>query len=163
MKILLYTNFLSLGRDFSLPVLYRFLVGEQFFAILRIDWFNKNILSLQQEMLRFPRLYERIMDVVTALLKHRLPPTNSMVENLVGIELSYINTKHPDFHDAAALVGSLLRETQRLDQNISQAHQMHGRPHIPAADNPLDSQESKTGVNNGNIPSFNVNGGEVLV
>ncbi|CAG5120078.1 unnamed protein product [Candidula unifasciata] len=54
----------------------------------------------QQEMLRFPRLHERIVDVVTNLLRLRLPPTNSMVENLVQIELAYINTKHPDFSEA---------------------------------------------------------------
>lgn len=52
-------------------------------------------------MLRFPRLYEKILDVVTQLLKARLPVTNQMVENLVAIELAYINTKHPDFSDAA--------------------------------------------------------------
>ncbi|CAG5134974.1 unnamed protein product [Candidula unifasciata] len=54
----------------------------------------------QQEMLRFPKLHERIIDVVTNLLRLRLPPTNSMVENLVQIELAYINTKHPDFTEA---------------------------------------------------------------
>ena len=26
-----------------------------------------------------------------------------MVENLVGIELAYINTKHPDFHEAGLI------------------------------------------------------------
>ena len=54
--------------------------------------------EVQQEMLRFPRLHEKIIDVVTNLLRSRLPPTNQMVENIVAIELSYINTKHPDFH-----------------------------------------------------------------
>ncbi|KAL8566373.1 Dynamin-1-like protein [Nucella lapillus] len=54
----------------------------------------------QQEMLRFPKLHERIVDVVTNLLRRRLPPTNDMVENLVAIELAYINTKHPDFSEA---------------------------------------------------------------
>ncbi|BFZ10383.1 hypothetical protein BsWGS_13421 [Bradybaena similaris] len=54
----------------------------------------------QQEMLRFPKLHERIVDVVTNLLRQRLPATNSMVENLVHIELAYINTKHPDFSEA---------------------------------------------------------------
>lgn len=32
------------------------------------------------------------------------------VENLVAIELAYINTKHPDFHKDAAFVSSLLKE-----------------------------------------------------
>ncbi|KOC68077.1 Dynamin-1-like protein [Habropoda laboriosa] len=67
--------------------------------------------EVHQEMLRFPNLHERIVDVVTQLLRRRLPPTNHMVENLVAIELAYINTKHPDFHKDAALVSSLLKNT----------------------------------------------------
>ncbi|XP_055858966.1 dynamin-1-like protein [Episyrphus balteatus] len=65
--------------------------------------------EVQQEMLRFPKLHEKIVDVVTQLLRRRLPTTNVMVENLVAIELAYINTKHPDFHKDAALVPSLLK------------------------------------------------------
>ncbi|CAF0924474.1 unnamed protein product [Adineta steineri] len=57
----------------------------------------------QQEFIRFPRLHEKIVDVVTHLLRRRLPETNRMVENLVGIELAYINTKHPDFHEAGVI------------------------------------------------------------
>ncbi|XP_012268660.1 dynamin-1-like protein isoform X2 [Athalia rosae] len=68
--------------------------------------------EVQQEMLRFPKLHERIVDVVTHLLRRRLPTTNSMVENLVAIELAYINTKHPDFHKDAALVSSLLKHAE---------------------------------------------------
>merc|ERR1711936_1372706 len=64
--------------------------------------------EVQQEMMRFPRLHEKIIDVVTNLLRSRLPPTNVMVENIVAIELSYINTKHPDFQREAAMVGSLM-------------------------------------------------------
>lgn len=71
--------------------------------------------EVQQEMLRFPKLHEKIVDVVTQLLRRRLPTTNSMVENLVQIELAYINTKHPDFHKDAALVPSLLK-ADRQDQ-----------------------------------------------
>ncbi|CAL1687977.1 unnamed protein product [Lasius platythorax] len=66
--------------------------------------------EVQQEMLRFPKLHERIVDVVTQLLRRRLPHTNAMVENLVAIELAYINTKHPDFHKDAAFVSSLLKD-----------------------------------------------------
>uniref|UniRef100_A0A2M4BF13 dynamin GTPase n=1 Tax=Anopheles marajoara TaxID=58244 RepID=A0A2M4BF13_9DIPT len=65
--------------------------------------------EVQQEMLRFPKLHEKIVDVVTQLLRRRLPTTNAMVENLVQIELAYINTKHPDFHKDAALVPSLIK------------------------------------------------------
>ncbi|XP_043256722.1 dynamin-1-like protein isoform X3 [Colletes gigas] len=74
--------------------------------------------EVQHEMLRFPKLHERIVDVVTHLLRRRLPPTNTMVENLVAIELAYINTKHPDFHKDAALASSLLsNDTDNLKRN----------------------------------------------
>jgi dynamin 1-like protein len=36
-------------------------------------------INTHQEMLRFPRLYEKIVDVVTQLLRRRLPITNQMV------------------------------------------------------------------------------------
>uniref|UniRef100_A0A7N6BVR5 Dynamin-1-like protein n=1 Tax=Anabas testudineus TaxID=64144 RepID=A0A7N6BVR5_ANATE len=55
-----------------------------------------------QELLRFPKLHDAIVEVVTSLLRKRLPVTNDMVHNLVAIELAYINTKHPDFADACA-------------------------------------------------------------
>ncbi|CAH1989808.1 unnamed protein product [Acanthoscelides obtectus] len=65
--------------------------------------------EVQQEMLRFPKLYEKIVDVVTQLLRRRLPTTNVMVENLVAIELAYINTKHPDFYKEIATVPTMIK------------------------------------------------------
>lgn len=73
--------------------------------------------EVHQEMLRFPKLYERIVDVVTHLLRRRLPTTNSMVENLVAIELAYINTKHPDFHKDATFVSSMLKPEDDNNRN----------------------------------------------
>ncbi|XP_053277636.1 dynamin-1-like protein isoform X3 [Pleuronectes platessa] len=60
-----------------------------------------------QELLRFPKLHDSIVEVVTGLLRKRLPITNEMVHNLVAIELAYINTKHPDFADAAQVSASV--------------------------------------------------------
>lgn len=71
---------------------------------------------IQQEMLRFPKLYEKIVDVVTACLRRRLPVANQMVENLVAIELAYINTKHPDFADAAYLAATAGKDLQMVQQ-----------------------------------------------
>ena len=84
--------------------------------------------DVQQEMLRFPRLHEKVVDVVTNLLRSRLPPTNAMVENLVAVELAYINTKHPDFHKDALLVGSLLLNEERTRKERTPQHSspMHG-------------------------------------
>ncbi|XP_075998026.1 dynamin-1-like protein isoform X2 [Genypterus blacodes] len=66
-----------------------------------------------QELLRFPKLHDAIVEVVTALLRKRLPVTNEMVHNLVGIELAYINTKHPDFADACGLMNNNIEEQRR--------------------------------------------------
>uniref|UniRef100_A0A8D0AAZ8 Dynamin-1-like protein n=1 Tax=Sander lucioperca TaxID=283035 RepID=A0A8D0AAZ8_SANLU len=59
-----------------------------------------------QELQRFPKLHEAIVEVVTCLLRKRLPITNEMVHNLVAIELAYINTKHPDFADACGVMNN---------------------------------------------------------
>ena len=71
--------------------------------------------EIQQEMLRFPKLHEKTIDVVTHLLRRRLPPTNAMVHNIVSIELAYINTRHPDFSDAQLL--NILIKSAEQDQS----------------------------------------------
>ncbi|KAI5746050.1 hypothetical protein M8J76_016756 [Diaphorina citri] len=82
----------------------------------------------QQEMLRFPALHERIVEVVTQLLRRRLPATNTMVENLLAIELAYINTKHPDFHKDAALVPSLIKSAEEDYQRSIRASNWNPPP-----------------------------------
>ncbi|TNM91250.1 hypothetical protein fugu_019630 [Takifugu bimaculatus] len=66
-----------------------------------------------QELQRFPKLHEAIVEVVTSLLRKRLPVTNEMVHNLVAIELAYINTKHPDFADACGVLNNNIEEQRR--------------------------------------------------
>ncbi|XP_047522770.1 dynamin-1-like protein isoform X2 [Pieris napi] len=88
--------------------------------------------EVQQELLRFPRLHQRIVDVVTQLLRTRLPATNSMVENLVAIELAYINTKHPDFHREAALVSGLLKSTDGFEEFRPKPTRPAPSPQVPA-------------------------------
>ncbi|XP_061378777.1 dynamin-1-like protein isoform X7 [Danaus plexippus] len=110
--------------------------------------------EVQQEMQRFPRLHQRIVDVVTQLLRTRLPATNSMVENLVAIELAYINTKHPDFHREAALVSGLLKSTDGIVEDHSPMFRQKPRPastvatiikHVPAI---TDGQDRSPPQNN---------------
>lgn len=48
-------------------------------------------------MLRFPELSDSINKVVLNLLHKRLIPTTEMVKNLIAIEVTFINSKHPDF------------------------------------------------------------------
>uniref|UniRef100_A0A8C5UIL2 Dynamin-1-like protein n=1 Tax=Malurus cyaneus samueli TaxID=2593467 RepID=A0A8C5UIL2_9PASS len=95
-----------------------------------------------QELLRFPKLHDAIVEVVTCLLRRRLPVTNEMVHNLVAIELAYINTKHPDFADACGLMNNNIEEQRRnrlareLPSAVSRDKQR---------DNKNASQESGTG------------------
>lgn len=111
--------------------------------------------EVQQEMQRFPRLHQRIVDVVTQLLRTRLPATNSMVENLVAIELAYINTKHPDFHREAALVSGLLKSTDGLvDEHGALHRQKATRPtHSPNVPAITDGHENKSPIQQGNNES----------
>lgn len=74
-----------------------------------------------------------------------------MVENIVAIELAYINTKHPDFHKDAALVPSLLKadhiqEPWNRSDGSSQHHRRTNRnasPHVTNHNN-VDEQSAKT-------------------
>eukprot|EP00127_Corallochytrium_limacisporum_P000881 Clim_evm14s29 gene=Clim_evmTU14s29 len=68
------------------------------------------------ELLRFSRLRERIREVVVDMIRRRLPSTNRMIESLVAIELSYINTNHPDFLSSGDVL-SRVRRTLRKDHH----------------------------------------------
>ncbi|KAJ1363177.1 Dynamin-1-like protein, variant 2 [Parelaphostrongylus tenuis] len=78
-------------------------------------------ITTQQEMQRFPRLYEKINEVVSGVLKSRLRPTNEMVSNQVAIELAYINTKHPEF------VGEANRTLVNAEESMTERGRSHKR------------------------------------
>jgi dynamin 1-like protein len=63
--------------------------------------------------LRYPRLHQRLVEVVSELLRERLSPTSSYVESLIQIERAYINTNHPDFLGAAGAMANLETESKR--------------------------------------------------
>ncbi|XP_005106583.1 dynamin-1-like protein isoform X1 [Aplysia californica] len=105
----------------------------------------------QQEMLRFPKLHERIVDVVTNLLRQRLPPTNSMVENLVQVELAYINTKHPDFCEAHLVHRAMTSGTELLpDLHKSQSQRSVDR-NMEERENKVAAQQAAHAPGTDNI------------
>nr|CAB3239228.1 dynamin-1-like protein [Phallusia mammillata] len=69
-----------------------------------------------QDIVRFPHLRDCLVEVITQLLRKRLPITNEMVSNLVAIELSYINTKHPDFTESNVVSEILMANLQLTHQ-----------------------------------------------
>nr|XP_033341398.1 dynamin-1-like protein isoform X1 [Megalopta genalis] len=110
--------------------------------------------EVQQEMLRFPKLHERIADVVTQLLRRRLPTTNHMVENLVAIELAYINTKHPDFHKDAVLASSILQNADGDLVKHNKRHLSASSTSSPIIPNDTSVQNIKTANSQEDVTSF---------
>lgn len=68
------------------------------------------------ELTRFPSLRDRMVEVVSALLKRCVGPTQMMVSNLVRIELAYINTSHPDFIGGARAVAQLMEKMGKIKE-----------------------------------------------
>jgi len=63
---------------------------------------------LQKSMFkRFPDLKERFYASVIAVFKKAMQPTNKLVQDLIAMETTYINTGHPDFlngHRAISII-----------------------------------------------------------
>uniref|UniRef100_A0A914IA61 Dynamin-1-like protein n=1 Tax=Globodera rostochiensis TaxID=31243 RepID=A0A914IA61_GLORO len=51
----------------------------------------KDCIETQQKLKRFPKLYEKINEVISTVLSNRLSPTKDFVTGLVHIQLAYIN------------------------------------------------------------------------
>merc|ERR1719216_264940 len=45
---------------------------------------------------RFRHLNERLSEVVSNMMRRFLEPTSAFVNQIIDVELAYINTKHPD-------------------------------------------------------------------
>jgi len=84
-----------------------------------------------KEIQRFPRLYARLIEVVSDLLQERLGPTSSYVESLIAIEKAYINTNHADFLGAAGAMAQLESQNKKhraLERKrAAKAAQINGR------------------------------------
>ncbi|KAK6636859.1 hypothetical protein RUM43_010523 [Polyplax serrata] len=59
--------------------------------------------EIHQEMIRFPKLFEKILTIASDIIRKRIPQTIVMVENILSLELAYINTMHPEFTRGADL------------------------------------------------------------
>lgn len=69
------------------------------------------------QLARFPALREAMLSTVRTMLIRRVTPAKSMVQNLVNIELAYINTNHPDFIGGSrALTKLALIRRKKQDQ-----------------------------------------------
>ncbi|MDP2436762.1 MAG: dynamin family protein [archaeon] len=53
------------------------------------------------DLRRFPSLKTQLQQITSSVLKQQMQPTQIFVEELVNIELAYINTNHPEFSQTA--------------------------------------------------------------
>lgn len=99
---------------------------------------------------------------MTQLLRRRLPETNRMVEYLVEIELAYINTKHPDFHEARSLHRALTGgdysieaspSKPKVDASVVKSASSHRTPLQQYDENESVSNGAHSSVSNGDLHS----------
>ena len=69
-----------------------------------------------QELLRFPRLQGKLIEVVSDLLRERLGPCSNYVESLIAIQRAYINTNHPNFLGATSAMISIQQNRQEQER-----------------------------------------------
>lgn len=107
-----------------------------------------------QELARFQALRDQLSDTVSSLLRNRLPIANAMIENLVAIELAYINTNHPDFTTGSQAVSTVMDQNiRKVNSNSSKDHH-----HLSTSNTQLSVESS---FSQGRKGSFNdINGAE---
>lgn len=91
------------------------------------------------ELTRFPNLRGRLVEVVNGLLKQSVGPTQMMVSNLVKIELSYINTSHPDFIGGSRAVAQLMRKLEKEKEAARKGRSMEPIGATPLSSSSLNS------------------------
>ncbi|KAI9489633.1 dynamin-A [Zychaea mexicana] len=89
-------------------------------------------ISEYKELLRYPRLHTKLVEVVSELLRERLSPTSNYVESLISIERAYINTNHPDFLGAAGAMANLESESKKKKRAV-ETKRRHMRTESPAS------------------------------
>eukprot|EP01129_Flabellula_baltica_P012964 TRINITY_DN5946_c0_g1_i1.p1 TRINITY_DN5946_c0_g1~~TRINITY_DN5946_c0_g1_i1.p1 ORF type:complete len:715 (+),score=175.37 TRINITY_DN5946_c0_g1_i1:355-2499(+) len=86
------------------------------------------------ELRRFGKLKERIIEVVFNLLKNSKKPSKRMIKGLISVELAFINTNHPDF------IGGGDAITKILQKRASRQAQQTNRPARPSREEEFDRQ-----------------------
>lgn len=72
------------------------------------------------ELMRFRRLREKVTEVSLKALKSKLKEVNQLIEVMVGLEVGFINTSHPDFLGVNVL-NNTVNNTNAADQRLAQA------------------------------------------
>jgi len=100
------------------------------------------------EISRFPHLRDKIYEVVNRLLRQCVTPTQQMINNLINIELCYINTSHPDFIGGKSAVAQMNKKMTKDAQG--QQNQAQGPPSVGNTVRSATSPPAPTGSGNPN-------------
>ncbi|EGG23801.1 dynamin like protein [Cavenderia fasciculata] len=107
-----------------------------------------------KELSRFINLKSRVIEVVNNLLQKHKMPTKSMIENLIKIELAFINTSHPDFVGGDGILEALVEKKAQQEM------------HLQMLNHQQNTQSNQNGQNNNQnvanplwVPNVNQKGG----
>lgn len=78
----------------------------------------------EKSLARFPNLRERVKEFVVSLLKGYSMPLKDFIRNLISIEMSYINTNHPDFFGGGQTAIMLMEKMNKQNAAVQQQQQM---------------------------------------
>ncbi|PXF46671.1 Dynamin-related protein 3B [Gracilariopsis chorda] len=71
------------------------------------------------ELARFHRLRMEVFDTTLKLLRERKTPTVEMIHNLIEMEMSYINTWHPDFVGGKQALAAIVERAMMSRGSVS--------------------------------------------
>jgi dynamin 1-like protein len=67
------------------------------------------------ELKRFDSLREKIIDVVNNMLREFKRPTREMIQDLISMEIDYVNTNHPDFIGGGSAIAKIKARAQKQE------------------------------------------------
>ncbi|KAG2175736.1 hypothetical protein INT44_000214 [Umbelopsis vinacea] len=109
-----------------------------------------------KELQRYPRLFARMAEVVSELLREHLSPTVTYVASLIAIQRAYINTNHPEFLGAAGAMASLESEGKKKKRSEKKRNLSINSTASNASNSPMmrPQQEGAPMVNGVHIPKL---------
>jgi len=97
-----------------------------------------------KELQRFANLRRRVIEVVHNLLNNCREPTRKMINNLICIERSYINTSHKDFIGGSGAMSKMFENMSRNPQQLQPQNSnlrsgpMQSSPNLPGGNPALN-------------------------
>ncbi|KAI8075292.1 DNM1 protein [Gongronella butleri] len=96
-----------------------------------------------KELMRYPKLHGKLIEVVAELLRERLGPTSSFVESLIAIERAYINTNHQDFMGAAGAMTSMELTRKKKLSTPKQSRKLSRQPSTGSISSTIMQQQQQ--------------------